>query len=107
MNKVILGNQIWASTNLMEPLFRNGDEIPLVNNYADWESYSINEQPCCAYVDNKPSMKKYGLFLMDMPLLTQEIFLLRDFESLGFIRNWSMLITSFNFVIAKNENCRI
>jgi uncharacterized protein (TIGR02145 family) len=61
LDTVILGNQTWASTNLMDPVFRNGDQIPVVNNYIDWERLSINEQPCCAYVDNKPSMSKYGL----------------------------------------------
>ena len=53
MDTVILGNQTWASTNLMDSVFRNGDQIPVVNNYIDWERLSINEQPCCAYVDNK------------------------------------------------------
>lgn len=62
METVTIGNQSWAIENLNTTTFRNGDEIPLVDNFEDWAKYSSEGLPCCAYVDNKKSMAKYGLF---------------------------------------------
>lgn len=62
METVIVGNQAWASENLTSINFSNGDEIPLVNNPEEWSKYTSKGLPCCAYVDNKKSMAKYGLF---------------------------------------------
>lgn len=47
MNEIQIGNQIWANENLSITTFRNGDNIPLVQNN-DWAqlsspAYSINE----------------------------------------------------------------
>jgi uncharacterized protein (TIGR02145 family) len=62
MTDIQIDKQIWASENLKENKFRNGDEIPIVDNWDDWAKHAINQSPCCAYVDNKPSNLKYGLF---------------------------------------------
>ena len=62
MEKVIVGNQTWALENLGITKFRNGEEIPLVENSEAWSKYSSIGLPCCAYVDYKKSMAKYGLF---------------------------------------------
>ncbi len=62
METVIVGKQTWATENITSTNFRNGDEIPLVDNFEDWTKYTSKGLPCCAYVDNKKSMAKYGLF---------------------------------------------
>ena len=62
MDTINIGNQTWATENLSTTNFQNGDEIPLVDNFDDWASYSSKCLPCCAYLDNKKSMVKYGLF---------------------------------------------
>lgn len=61
MNTIQIGNQTWATENLNISNFRNGDKIPIVDNFLDWASFASKNLPCCAYVDNKQSMSKYGL----------------------------------------------
>ncbi len=36
MNEITIGNQIWASENLLSTHFRNGDPIPFVDIENDW-----------------------------------------------------------------------
>ncbi|MDC1030931.1 FISUMP domain-containing protein [Flavobacteriaceae bacterium] len=62
METVKIGSQSWVSENLATFKFCNGDEFPIVDNFEDWAKYSSKGLPCCAYVDNKKSMAKYGLF---------------------------------------------
>ena len=61
MNEISVGNQIWASENLNQLTFRNGESIPIADNWETWSKYSSKGHPCCAYVDNKISNRKYGI----------------------------------------------
>ncbi|MHA8067589.1 FISUMP domain-containing protein [Aquirufa sp. ROCK2-A2] len=79
MKIVTVGNQTWALENVINPVFRNGDEIPIVDNFSDWSKYSSDGKPCCAYVDNKSSMKKYGLIFNGFSLIDS-----RNIAPLGF-----------------------
>jgi uncharacterized protein (TIGR02145 family) len=58
---VRIGNQEWMTRNLDVDRFRNGDLIPLVELYEEWEKAGENGEPASCYYDNNPDNgKKYG-----------------------------------------------
>ena len=61
IEEINVGSQSWASANLDTTYFQNGEKIPVVDNYSDWEKMASQGIPCCAYVKNKKTYSKYGL----------------------------------------------
>ena len=58
---VRIGNQEWMARNLDTDRFRNGDLIPHIESYEEWEKVGENGQPGWCYYDNDPENgKKYG-----------------------------------------------
>ena len=60
-DSVRIGNQEWMTRNLDVDRFRNGDFIPHVELYEEWEKVGENGQPAWCYYKNSPENgKKYG-----------------------------------------------
>lgn len=58
---VRIGNQEWMTRNLYADRFRNGDLIPHIESYEEWEKVGENGHPALCYYDNDPENgKKYG-----------------------------------------------
>ena len=58
---VKIGNQEWMTRNLDVDRFRNGDLIPHVELYEEWEKVGENGQPAWCYYKNSPENgMKYG-----------------------------------------------
>jgi uncharacterized protein (TIGR02145 family) len=61
IDEVIIGDQVWKSTNLDLDTFRNGDLIPHVESDEAWVKAGENQQPAWCYYDNSSEYgKKYG-----------------------------------------------
>lgn len=59
--KIIIGKQTWATTNLDATTFRNGDTIPEVKTNSEWVKAGNEKKPAWCYYDNDPiNGKKYG-----------------------------------------------
>jgi len=56
LEEINVGSQSWASANLDTTYFQNGEKIPVVDNYSDWEKMASQGIPCCAYVKNKKNL---------------------------------------------------
>ncbi len=60
-NEVEIGEQRWMTKNLNVNYFRNGDIIPVVKTYKDWQVAGLNHQPACCYLLNDTNNgQKYG-----------------------------------------------
>ncbi len=58
---VKIRNQEWMAENLNVDRFRNGDLIPHVKSYKDWDLALKNRQPAWCYYENNPANGlKYG-----------------------------------------------
>ncbi|HLF33663.1 MAG TPA: fibrobacter succinogenes major paralogous domain-containing protein, partial [Cyclobacteriaceae bacterium] len=56
-----IGSQVWMSENLDVSRFRNGDEIPELENGDEWESAGRESRPAWCYYNNDPEYgKKFG-----------------------------------------------
>jgi uncharacterized protein (TIGR02145 family) len=61
IDEVIIGDQVWKSTNLDLDTFRNGDLIPHVESDEAWKKAGENQQPAWCYYDNSSEYgEKYG-----------------------------------------------
>jgi len=58
---VKIGKQTWATKNLDESKFRNGEAIPLAKTNAEWELAGKKKQPAwCYYENNTANGSSYG-----------------------------------------------
>ncbi len=58
---VTIGTQVWMVSNLNVSTFRNGVEIPEVQDKDAWDQAGYNEKPAWCYYDNDPKNGvKYG-----------------------------------------------
>lgn len=58
---VIIGEQIWMTSNLNVEKFRNGDPIPQAKTKGEWTKANLNKEPAWCYYNNNPYIgKKYG-----------------------------------------------
>ena len=57
---VTIGNQVWMAQNLNVSKFRNGDPIPLIDDWDDWKQAGKNRLPACCYYNNSQKEEKYG-----------------------------------------------
>jgi uncharacterized protein (TIGR02145 family) len=53
-----IGNQWWMTENLKVTHYRNGDPIPHVTDYGEWENFS--EGAYCNYDNNLDNVQTYG-----------------------------------------------
>jgi uncharacterized protein (TIGR02145 family) len=59
--EVVIGEQIWISSNLNVNKFRNGDPVPQAKTSDEWFRAQLNKQPVWCYYDNNPvNEEKYG-----------------------------------------------
>ena len=61
METVKIGNQEWSTTNLNVDVFRNGDIIPEIKSFAEWQQANENQAPAWCYYENNPELgAKFG-----------------------------------------------
>jgi uncharacterized protein (TIGR02145 family) len=61
IKSVTIGTQVWMVSNLNVSIFRNGVEIPEVQDKDAWSKAGDNKQPAWCYYDNDPKNGvKYG-----------------------------------------------
>jgi len=58
-NTVTIGTQTWMVENLKTKRYRNGDNVPVVNDPVSWENLTTGA--CCYYNDNSNNAGTYGL----------------------------------------------
>lgn len=59
--EVIIGKQVWMTTNLNVNIFSNGDKIPQAKTAEEWVKAGENGQPAwCYYNNNQSNGAKYG-----------------------------------------------
>jgi uncharacterized protein (TIGR02145 family) len=60
-DEVEIGEQRWMTKNLNVDCFRNGDIIPVVKTYKDWQLAGLKHQPACCFLFNDTNYgEKYG-----------------------------------------------
>jgi uncharacterized protein (TIGR02145 family) len=57
-----IGNQIWMAENLRVTHYRNGDSIPLTNDYTAWSKLRIGSQCPYDYSTSLDTIAKYGRY---------------------------------------------
>lgn len=61
METVKIGNQEWSTTNLNVDVFRNGDIIPEIKSFVEWQQANENQAPAWCYYENNPELgAKFG-----------------------------------------------
>jgi len=55
---VKIGNQVWMAENLKTTHFRNGEEIPVVTVYAEWNN--LTTAASCVYNNDSTKLSVYG-----------------------------------------------
>jgi uncharacterized protein (TIGR02145 family) len=55
---VKIGSQLWMAENLRVNHYRNGDEIPEVKKYSEWEI--LTSDACCVYNNDSTKLSVYG-----------------------------------------------
>jgi uncharacterized protein (TIGR02145 family) len=53
-NELIIGNQIWMTSNLKTTKFRNGDELQYIKSEEEWELAMVNKEPGYCFYDHDP-----------------------------------------------------
>lgn len=58
---VVIGTQVWMTSNLNVDTFRNGDPIPHAETAEEWKEANRNRRPAWSYLDNDPANgARYG-----------------------------------------------
>lgn len=91
-DKVVIGNQIWATQNLNVTWYRNGDAIPQVQDPHQWENLTTGAW--CYYANNSVNGPIYGKLYNWYAVIDQ-----RGLAPAGFhVPNSSEWITLVNFL---------
>lgn len=64
-NLVQIGKQLWTAENLTVSKYRNGDEIPQVNNYDEWNNLTTGAW--CYYENSITNGAFMGNYTIGMP----------------------------------------
>ena len=94
MNFVKIGNLEWCSEDARFTQMSNGDIFPIAKNIEEWNSYCLNDEPCCcAYDFNEKNSKKYGL-IYNVHVVFQAETIVPEGTRLATYADWLDLIES-------------